>query len=100
MIKPMEIQSILANPVVVQVLTWLGLGLAIGLLAKMLVPGNENMGWVRTIMLGLIGSVAGNFVATYFLDFPIHSAMSWQGILIGVAASVILVLINRLVTKS
>lgn len=37
------------------------LGLVVGVIAKFIFPGKENMGWILTILLGIGGSV----VATY-----------------------------------
>ncbi len=37
------------------------IGLIVGLIARMLKPGDDNMGWIMTILLG----IAGAMVATY-----------------------------------
>jgi uncharacterized membrane protein YeaQ/YmgE (transglycosylase-associated protein family) len=42
---------------------WLLIGLVAGLLARMLIPGRQSMGLVMTMVLGLVGSVVGGFVA-------------------------------------
>ncbi|MEK6556189.1 MAG: GlsB/YeaQ/YmgE family stress response membrane protein [Bdellovibrionota bacterium] len=82
------------------ILVWIGLGLVIGVLAKLIMPGNENMGWIRTILLGIAGSFLGIMGAAYFFRLPNYSAFSWQGIVLGVIGAFVLVLFNRLVTKS
>jgi uncharacterized membrane protein YeaQ/YmgE (transglycosylase-associated protein family) len=45
------------------------LGFVIGLIAKMLHPGKENMGFIATILLGIAGSflagVGGQFLGWY-----------------------------------
>jgi uncharacterized membrane protein YeaQ/YmgE (transglycosylase-associated protein family) len=55
-------------------LSWLVIGLIAGGLARMLVPGRQPMGWVMTMVLGLVGSVIGGFVSSlifgYDLDDP------------------------------
>lgn len=43
---------------------WLLIGLVAGLLARALVPGRQPMGWVMTMVLGLIGSVIGGFISS------------------------------------
>ena len=43
-------------------------GLIVGLIARALKPGDDGMGWIMTIVLG----VAGSFGATY-----LGSAMGW-----------------------
>ena len=43
-------------------------GLIVGLIARAIKPGNDSMGWIMTILLGIVGS----FVATH-----LGSAMGW-----------------------
>lgn len=43
------------------ILTWILVGLVAGVLAKLISPGDENMGWIMTIILGIIGGVVGAF---------------------------------------
>lgn len=79
---------------------WIGLGLIIGVAAKLLMPGSENMGWIRTVVFGICGSFLGNYVGYHYAGFGHHAAFSWQGILLGIAGAFVLVLINRIVTRS
>ena len=44
------------------------IGLIVGLIARFLKPGDDSMGWIMTILLGIVGS----FVATY-----LGSALGW-----------------------
>jgi uncharacterized membrane protein YeaQ/YmgE (transglycosylase-associated protein family) len=43
---------------------WLLIGLVAGLLARLLIPGRQPMGWVMTMVLGLVGSVIGGFISS------------------------------------
>ncbi len=45
------------------ILAWVLFGLVIGAVAKLVMPGNQNMGWLMTIILGIVGSMVGGFVA-------------------------------------
>jgi uncharacterized membrane protein YeaQ/YmgE (transglycosylase-associated protein family) len=94
------IHAIIYHPLFQQFMVWAALGLGVGVLAKLLIPGSEAMGWVRTILLGLAGSFLGNYLAPMFLKWPTYNAFSWQGIAIGVVGAAILVMINRVVTRS
>lgn len=96
----MDFASIIDHPLVRQALLWLGLGLAVGVIAKIVIPGSENMGWIRTIMVGLIGVFAGNYIAPRIFDWPVYNAFSMQGIGIGIAGAIVFVVINRIVTTS
>jgi uncharacterized membrane protein YeaQ/YmgE (transglycosylase-associated protein family) len=45
------------------VLAWLVIGLVAGALARLLVPGRDPMGFVATLLLGLVGALVGGFLA-------------------------------------
>lgn len=96
----MNINSILHHPLFNQFVLWTVLGLGVGVAAKLLIPGSEAMGWIRTILLGLAGSFLGNFLAPRLFHWPTFTAFSWQGVLIGIAGAAILVIVNRIVTRS
>jgi len=42
------------------------LGLVVGVVAKLLMPGKDPGGWFMTILLGIAGSWVGGFIATVF----------------------------------
>lgn len=44
-------------------IAWLLVGLVAGLLARLIVPGRDPMGLLATLVLGLVGSVVGGFLA-------------------------------------
>ena len=81
-------------------LMWIGLGLIIGIVAKILLPGSENMGWIKTVLIGIAGSFIGNYVGYHYGGLGNHNTFSWQGILLGIAGAFVLVLVNRVVTRS
>ncbi|MCC2678384.1 MAG: hypothetical protein K0R29_960 [Pseudobdellovibrio sp.] len=96
----MDLQHLLDHPMVQQFLLWTALGLGVGVAAKIIIPGSENMGWLRTILVGLIGTFAGNFLAPKIFDWPAFAVFSLPGIAIGVAGAVVFVVVNRIVTSS
>lgn len=46
----------------ISILSWLLFGLIVGAIAKMIMPGSQNMGWLLTIILGIVGAFVGGFV--------------------------------------
>jgi uncharacterized membrane protein YeaQ/YmgE (transglycosylase-associated protein family) len=44
-------------------ITWLLVGLIAGTLAKMITPQDEKGGWVSSLVVGIIGSFVGGFLA-------------------------------------
>ena len=41
-------------------------GAVIGILARLLKPGADPMGWIMTIVLGIAGAVAGSYLTGMF----------------------------------
>lgn len=46
------------------ILGWIIFGLIAGAIAKFIMPGNQNMGWLMTIILGIVGAFVGGFVGS------------------------------------
>ncbi|NLX98316.1 MAG: GlsB/YeaQ/YmgE family stress response membrane protein [Rhodopirellula sp.] len=46
------------------VVSWIVFGLIVGAIARLLMPGRQNMGWLMTIVLGIVGSFAGGALST------------------------------------
>lgn len=66
----------------------------VGSIAKAVVPGEENFGFLKTVALGVAGSYIGGAIL-YLLGS--YSSVEPTGIFMGVAGSVIgLVLYNKL----
>jgi uncharacterized membrane protein YeaQ/YmgE (transglycosylase-associated protein family) len=69
-------------------LTWLVLGLVVGALAKLIMPGKDGGGFVLTALLGVAGAYVGGFIGVLFgvgsaADFSLGSlALSTLGALI------------------
>ena len=79
------------------ILVWCVYGLFVGSIAKSIVPGEENFGFVKTVALGVAGSYMGGAIL-YLLGS--YDAVSPAGILMGVAGSILtLVLYNKVSTK-
>jgi uncharacterized membrane protein YeaQ/YmgE (transglycosylase-associated protein family) len=49
-----------------QILWWILVGLAIGAVARLVLPGPRPIGWLRTIVAGITGSVVGGLLADAF----------------------------------
>ncbi|BBU22764.1 GlsB/YeaQ/YmgE family stress response membrane protein [Mycobacterium xenopi] len=77
------------------------LGLIVGFIARLIVPGRQPMGWIATALLGIAGSYVGGTLGSMVFaphHFDIHPPIkhSFLGALIG---AVILLLIYKLVTS-
>jgi uncharacterized membrane protein YeaQ/YmgE (transglycosylase-associated protein family) len=69
-------------------------GLVVGIAARLLVPGRQEMGIVMTILLGVIGSVVGGVVANALGTGDILE-LNFLGAVVAIAASVVLIVIGE-----
>jgi uncharacterized membrane protein YeaQ/YmgE (transglycosylase-associated protein family) len=75
-------------------LVWCVYGLFVGSVAKAIVPGEENFGFIKTVALGVAGSYMGGAVL-YMLGK--YESLSPAGLFMGVAGAILsLVLYNKL----
>lgn len=51
------------------IITWIIFGLIAGALAKFIMPGNQNMGWLMTAILGIVGAFVGGTIGVYLLHW-------------------------------
>ena len=68
-------------------------GLVIGLLARMIKPGADAMGWIMTILLGVLGAFVGGWAAT---QFGLGGLMTW---VVAIAAAILLLFIYEAARK-
>ena len=78
------------------ILSTLIIGLVVGLVARLLKPGDDSMAWIKTSLLG----VAGAFVATYGGQaLGIYQAGQGAGFIGSVIGAILLlVIVGRLKT--
>jgi uncharacterized membrane protein YeaQ/YmgE (transglycosylase-associated protein family) len=74
------------------------IGLIVGAIARLIVPGRHNMGWIATAVLGILGAYVGGTLGSVIFEhhFTITPPIkhSFLGALVG---AVILLWIYRLV---
>jgi len=78
-------------------LVWCVYGLLVGSIAKSLIPGEENFGFWKTIILGVAGSYCGGALS-YMLGF--NTVLEPSGIFLGITgSSLTIILYNKLTEK-
>ncbi len=74
-------------------LGWIVVGLLAGLLARALVPGPQPMGALKTIMLGLLGSIVGGAISCVVHGEPLaQQTFHVSGLLMSTVGAFILLL--------
>jgi uncharacterized membrane protein YeaQ/YmgE (transglycosylase-associated protein family) len=78
------------------IIGWVVFGLIVGFIARALVPGRDNIGVLKTIALGVLGSVLGGILfGLLTVGFRGFQPAGWIGSVIG--AVIVLVLYNKFV---
>ncbi|QDU92877.1 GlsB/YeaQ/YmgE family stress response membrane protein [Lignipirellula cremea] len=67
---------------ILSILGWILLGLVAGLIARLLVPGRQALGWVMTIGLGIAGSLLGGLVMWLTTGAGVFAPAGWLGSII------------------
>ena len=74
-------------------IAFLIVGLIAGFIARALVPGPDPMGWLGTMVLGIIGSFVGGTLAALFFGGSLD--ISASGLLGSIVGAVIVLLVWR-----
>lgn len=69
-------------------------GLVAGLLARAIKPGNDAMGWIMTIVLGVVGAILGGFVAGLI---GIDADGGFTGLIFSVIGAIILLFLYEMI---
>jgi uncharacterized membrane protein YeaQ/YmgE (transglycosylase-associated protein family) len=61
---------------VFMVFAWLVTGLVVGGLGRLLIPGRNRIGFILTVLVGIVGAVAGGSI-TRAMEGPGHNVLSF-----------------------
>ena len=73
-------------------------GAIIGLVARLIMPGKQNIGMIMTVVLGALGGLIGSWVASQFGYHNANGGVAWIPFFIGVGAAVVLIAIYESLT--
>jgi uncharacterized membrane protein YeaQ/YmgE (transglycosylase-associated protein family) len=78
---------------ILTIIGWIVFGLIAGFIARALVPGKDDIGLLRTIVLGIVGSVVGGLIfGLLTVGIRGFQPAGWIGSIIG--AVVVLLIYN------
>jgi uncharacterized membrane protein YeaQ/YmgE (transglycosylase-associated protein family) len=78
------------------IIAWIVVGLIAGVLAKLIMPGDDPGGFIMTILLGIVGAFVGGFVVNLLGGAGVSGFNLWS-ILVATLGAIILLAIYRLV---
>ena len=73
------------------IITWCVFGLVIGAIARFLYPGRQPMGILMTMVLGIVGSLLGGFIAWAFGFSPEDGPFQSSGWIMSIVGALIVV---------
>ncbi len=79
-----------------EIITTAFVGLIVGLIARIVLPGRDPMGLLMTMIIGIAGSFLGKFLGMNILHLSRSASSGWIMSIIG---AVILLLLYRLVAS-
>jgi uncharacterized membrane protein YeaQ/YmgE (transglycosylase-associated protein family) len=78
------------------IIAWIVVGLIAGVLAKLIMPGDDPGGIIVTILIGIVGAFVGGFVVNLLGGAGVSGFNIWS-ILVATLGTIILLAIYRLV---
>lgn len=76
------------------IISWIVMGLIVGLLAKFVMPGKDPRGFIITIFLGIGGALLGGYLGTQ-IGLGSVAGFDLKSILIATGGAVVILLIFR-----
>jgi len=68
-------------------------GAVIGLVARLVMPGKQDIGIIATVIVGALGGLIGSAVASQFGYHNANGGIAWIPLFIGVAVAIALIAI-------
>jgi uncharacterized membrane protein YeaQ/YmgE (transglycosylase-associated protein family) len=80
------------------ILSWIIIGLIVGALAKLVMPGDDPGGIIVTILLGVAGALLGGWLGSVF-ELGSVTGFNLVSILLAVGGALILLILYRLLVR-
>ena len=80
------------------ILSWIAMGLIVGLLAKFIMPGRDPGGFIITILLGIAGAFVGGLIGSY-LGLGTVTGFNVGSILLAIGGAVLVLILYRTIKR-
>lgn len=74
-------------------------GLVVGIIARFIMPGAQPMGWIMTMVLGIIGSFVGGFITSFFVGTETIGMRAAGWIMSIIGAMIVLFIYTRVAAR-
>ena len=75
------------------IIGWILIGLIMGMIAKTVLPGLHQGGWLSTILLGIVGGLVGGFLGKLFFGVGLGTFFSIRTWVLAFVGSIIVLAI-------
>lgn len=66
------------------IISWIVIGLIVGALARLVLPGKQNISMAITIVLGILGALIGGWISYSLLHVDDNGGIQWIPLIISV----------------
>lgn len=80
------------------ILSWIIMGLIVGVLAKLIMPGKDPGGLILTILIGIGGAFVGGFIGSY-LGFGTVTGFNTVSLLLAIGGAILLLILYRIIKR-
>jgi uncharacterized membrane protein YeaQ/YmgE (transglycosylase-associated protein family) len=81
------------------IIAWVILGLLAGLVARAVLPGDDSIGIIATVLIGIAGAIVGGFVAELLGFEGLGAFFEIRTWIIAIAGAMLLLLLIRVVAN-
>jgi uncharacterized membrane protein YeaQ/YmgE (transglycosylase-associated protein family) len=81
------------------IIGWIVLGLIVGVIAKLILPGRQGGGWILTLILGVVGAFLGGFIGKLVFGVGLGGFFDIRTWLLAIVGAIIVLLIVGLFTR-
>jgi uncharacterized membrane protein YeaQ/YmgE (transglycosylase-associated protein family) len=82
------------------IIGFLILGLIMGALAKLILPGEQGGGWIATLVLGVVGALLGGWLGSAIFGVGLEEFWSLQTWLVALIGALVVLAIWGFITKN
>ncbi len=80
------------------ILSWIAMGLIVGILAKLIMPGKDPGGIIITILIGIAGAFLGGYIGS-FLGVGTVTGFNIIRLLLAIGGALLLLILYRLIKR-
>ncbi|HNZ10109.1 MAG: hypothetical protein BWX99_01510 [Deltaproteobacteria bacterium ADurb.Bin151] len=80
------------------ILSWIAMGLIVGILAKLIMPGKDPGGIIITILIGIAGAFLGGYIGS-FLGVGTVTGFNIISLLLAIGGALLLLILYRLIKR-